>query len=80
VKYIELNEYPVTRGVRLLGGGIYYTRLKEFIKNKLTRIDKPNNLKNIIKNIIRINNYFYKKSLEFFFIISGENKKIKNKK
>jgi hypothetical protein len=34
------------------------------VKDKLTRINKPNNLKDIIKNIIRINNRFYKRFLE----------------
>jgi hypothetical protein len=38
--------------------------LKEFVKDKLTRINKPNNLKDIIENTIKINNRFYERSLE----------------
>jgi hypothetical protein len=42
----------------------YYIRLKEFVKNELTRIDRLDNLVNIIESIVRINNRFYKRSLE----------------
>jgi hypothetical protein len=38
--------------------------LKEFVKNKLTWMDKPNDLKDIIENTIRINNRFYEIFLE----------------
>jgi hypothetical protein len=53
----------------------YYTRLKEFVKDELTRINKPNNLKDIIKKAIRINNCFHERSLEKKnHIVSGKNK------
>jgi hypothetical protein len=42
----------------------YYIRLKEFVKDKLTRIDKPDNLQDIIENATKINNRFCKRSLE----------------
>jgi hypothetical protein len=38
-------------------------RLKEFVKDKLTRINRPDNLVDIIKSAIRIKNRFYKRSL-----------------
>jgi hypothetical protein len=42
----------------------YYTSLKEFVKDKLTRIDRPIILLEIIKETIKINNYFLERSLE----------------
>jgi hypothetical protein len=42
----------------------YYTSLKEFVKDKLTRIDQPITLAEIIKETIKINNRFLERSLE----------------
>jgi hypothetical protein len=42
----------------------YYVGLKDFVKDELTRIDKPDTLQDIIENAVKINNRFYKRSLE----------------
>jgi hypothetical protein len=42
----------------------YYTSLKEFVKDKLTRIDRPTTLSEIIKETVKINNRFLERSLE----------------
>jgi hypothetical protein len=42
----------------------YYISLKEFVKNKLTRIDRLIILLEIIKETIKINNCFCERSLE----------------
>jgi hypothetical protein len=42
----------------------YYTSFKEFVKNKLTRMDRLTTLLEIIKETIKINNYFLERSLE----------------
>jgi len=41
---------------------IYYKDLKNSIKDKLSRINKSNNLSKIIIKIYKINNYFYLKN------------------
>jgi hypothetical protein len=42
----------------------YYTSLKEFVKDKLTRMDQLTTLSEIIKETIKINNCFLERSLE----------------
>jgi hypothetical protein len=42
----------------------YYTSLKEFVKDKLTRINRPIILVEIIEETIKINNCFLEQSLE----------------
>jgi hypothetical protein len=42
----------------------YYTSLKEFIKDKLTRINQPIILLEIIEKAIKINNRFFERFLE----------------
>jgi predicted house-cleaning noncanonical NTP pyrophosphatase (MazG superfamily) len=42
----------------------YYTSLKEFVKDKLTRMDQLTTLLEIIKKTIKINNCFCERSLE----------------
>jgi hypothetical protein len=42
----------------------YYTSLKEFVKDKLTRINQPITLSEIIKKTIKIDNRFLERSLE----------------
>jgi hypothetical protein len=42
----------------------YYIGLNDFVKNELIRMDKPDNLQDIIESAVKINNRFYKRSLE----------------
>jgi hypothetical protein len=42
----------------------YYISIKEFVKDKLTRINQPIILSEIIEETIKINNYFRERSLE----------------
>jgi hypothetical protein len=43
---------------------IFYIRLKNFIKNKLTRINQLDDLQLLIKLIIKINNHNYERQLK----------------
>jgi hypothetical protein len=42
----------------------YYTSLKEFVKDELTRIDQLTILLEIIKETVKINNLFFERFLE----------------
>jgi hypothetical protein len=42
----------------------YYKELKDTVKDKIARLDRPEDLKDIIKIAIRIDNRIYKQVLE----------------
>jgi hypothetical protein len=50
----------------------YYSSLKEFVKDELTRIDRLIILAEIIEETIKINNYFLERFLEKKILIISE--------
>jgi len=43
---------------------MFYTRLKDYIKDEIARINRPDELAKMIKATIRINNRVYKRQIE----------------